>query len=429
MKIWALFIISISVGIVHAMDNPHFYRATNLFQEPRLTLACLTSFDGTIAGGSTQHGRNGAGKTVPLFDIYGTNNIQQLGVGVPGKELTSAQDLLLIELARAPGRLGESNRYTCPYPTEFAHLSIKGNFNLLESNLSFMQNLEYGLFFQVHLPIRRIKIDSLCFCDLSPTDTMCPNATTPLWETFKQQFDAILGRYHLVALPFSKTGVGDTSILLGWSFNYEDTEILDYIDAMIKAGILAPTGALKNQDQLFSLPLGYNGHVGFPLTVDLGFGLYDWVTLAVHFDALLFVHRTYDLRIKTGFSQSGIIKLAKTETRVCPGSLWNAGILLKADHLCRGFSATIGYSFARQEETTLTLCNTSLSTSIANSDAMLKGFKMHTLHILLEYDITKEESIAGARFGFFYNKNIGGERIFKTSMIGGSCGIDITWSF
>ncbi len=415
---------------LYAYDNAHFYRATNLFHEPRFERKLLTTFDVSVGYGSTSKARNKNGKTVPLLNIYGNHNMNELGIGVPNKNLSNVEDVILKQLALTPSRNSPSNDVcsACPTCNEFATYSIYGDFHITEALFSYIQNAAKGFFVQVYLPVRQLKIDDICFKDCSPTDEICPNINTPIWQAFKCKFDDILCKYDLSKEAFKKTGIGDLSLLLGWTYNYQDTEVLDFVDVTFRFGLLAPTGAKKDEDKIFSLPLGYNGHVGIPLSGDFSVGLYEWLTIWAHIDAIFFADVTRNIRMKTGLYQSGLIKLAKGKAKIDRGSLWNAGIFIKADHIYRGLSFLFGYIFSKQNSIDISPCDDCFSSAIANSDEMLKGWKMHTLNFLAEYDFTKEDSTVGTRIGLFYNLEIGGKRLFKTNMVGGNFGIDITWN-
>jgi len=422
-------VIIIKTDSIHAIDNAHFYRATNLFLEPRFERDLLTTFEITFGGGYTKKGRNAHGNTVPLLDTFGLHNMHDLGVNVPGKNTNNQEDIILIQLARTPGRGTQTDCGDCVPKPQFGFFSIGGEFSIFESNLFFIQNIACGFFTQVHLPIRRIKIDHICFKDISPTDMICPNSTTPIWQVFKEQFCEILKRYDLSAGPVHETGIGDLSILAGWTNSHQDTTVLDFIDTTFKFGILAPTGKQRDENQIFSIPLGYNGHFGFPFSATVALGLYEWLTLAAHIDAIVFLSKTKKIRLKTAFDQSGLIKLASGKAIIDRGVVWNAGLFAKADHICRGISFLLGYSFAQQNKDTLTTCNPCFDACIANSDETLQGFNMHTIHLWAEYDFTQSDACGGVRVALFYNNQIGGKRIFKTNVIGGDVGIDFTWGF
>jgi hypothetical protein len=403
--------------LTSAMDNIHFYRATNFFQEPRLEKEWLTSFDFTIGGGSTTKSRNQHGHKVPLLDIYGESNMQQLGIGVPGKDMSNPLDVLLTQLALLPSQ------------PNFGVFSTHGKFNIVELNCSFTQNFFYGFFGQINLPVRKLEIHDICFQDLTPT-TGYPNRSTPEWQAFLLSFNAILDRYCLSAAPFDRTGVGDLNALLGWTINYQDTDVIDYVDATFKVGVLCPTGKPRNENEIFSLPMGYNGHWGIPVSADISFGIYEWLTMGGHIEAMWFVNKVTCMHVKTAVNQSGVVMLASGPVMVEQGTQWAAGAYIKADHVIRGFSAILGYAFANQEKTTLVPTNDfPVDPCIVNSDQRLRRWCMHTLNFLVEYDFTKEDYKFGPRVGAFYNLQIGGKRIFKTSVGGASFGLEIATTF
>ncbi len=423
-----LIVCSISASL-YGLDNAHFYRATNLFQETRLGINTFTSIDASAGYGTTHTSRNSQKEKVPLFDLYGPNNMHDLGVNVPGKSSTNQLDLILCQLANTQERTVAVAGCDCSQAEQFAFFSIDGKFKIIESNLSFIQNAVHGFFAQAYLPVRKITINNICFTDISPTDGQTPNNLDPMWVAFKNNFDAILQRYDLSAKPVNETGVGDLSLLVGWTHNLQETESIDFIDTTLKCGLLIPTGKKRNEDQIFSIPLGYNGHFGVPLSADIACGLYDWITMQLHLDGIFFASTTRDIRLKTAPSQNGIIKLAKGTASIHKGAVWDFGLLLKADHVYRGFSALVGYSFAQQRPDTVFPCSPCFDSSAANCDRTLDGWTTQTIHLMAEYDFTKDKSRMGARIAAFYNINIDGRQIFKTNMTGGNLGIDINWNF
>lgn len=403
---------------LRAIDNPHFYRATYFYGEPRLGKNNLSSWDVTLAHGSTNQGRNGNGGKTCLLNIFGHNNMLALGEGVPCKSTTDPLDIALINLARLPSR------------GTFGQLIFNGTFSITEANIFFTHNFNCGLFVEAHMPIRNLQLSDICFKDLSPTDATCPNINTPEWQTFLTLFPQILHKYGLSLASIHHKGFGDASFLLGQTWNYQETEELDYIDFTIKGGILIPTGSTQNENLVFDIPLGYNGHIGIPLSLDLSFGCYDWLTFGVHGGILPFLHRLHTLRLKTNVNQNGFIKLAKGCASVRPGTIFEAGGYIKADHLCRGLSLLFAYSYARQNGTTVNPRSTGIFVpDVVCTDQLYRGWNMGTLNFIAEYDFSKEGCIFGPRVGLFYNRIINGKRIFDTNMVGGSLGLDIALCF
>ncbi len=416
-------------NLLHCYDNAHFYRATNFLYEPRIEREYLSTIDVTLNKGSTKKARNKNHDTVPLLDIYGLSNMHELGIGVP-KDLSNPCDLILTQLSLVPSRCSDATCCTCSAPQEFGTFSFSGRFDIFETVISFIQNFTRGFYLQLYIPFRKMKIKDICFCDNSPQDSICPNINSPIWEIFKANFEKILAKYDLCINSFSETGAGDVSVLLGWSHSFQNMEALDFIDLDILLGVLAPSGMQRDPDQVFSLPLGYDGHVGAIIGTEFAFGLFDWLNIGSYFNTIVFGSKTKCARIKTGLQQSGFIKLAKTEVKIEKGTIWQVGAYLKFDHFVRGLSFIFAYSFANQNRDELTPCDPEkFPPSIVNSDQMLQGWKMHTVNFILEYDFATRDTQFAPRIGVQYNLPVGGKRIFLTDTGGGFLGLDVSWDF
>ncbi len=197
-----------------------------------------------------------------------------------------------------------------------------------------------------------------------------------------------------------------------------------------KTGVLVPTGKRKNENQIFSLPFGYNGHWAIQGIGKLSIGLYDWLTFGGHIEAMFFLNKDRNMRLQTAPCQSALIKLARGNAEVNPGTIWDAGVYTKADHLVGGLSVLLGYSFASKSEDVITPCDMgTFDPCIANGDPQFQSWKMNTLHLYAEYDFYNPCRGFGPRLGFFWNYVISGKRIFRTNMLGGAIGIDFTHNF
>lgn len=422
-----LILICASTLPLQGYDNAHFYRATNFFLEPRLDRDYLTTVDLFFQSGSTTKGINRNHDIVRSFDIWGTHDMHELAVGVPCKDLSNPLDLIIQQLSLYPSRCTTSNDAT-KKQYKFATYSICAGFSITELYLSFAQNFKKGFFALLYFPIRRMKVDDISFCDISPKDATCPNIDTPIWQTFKNNFCDILDRYCLSAEPISATNLGDISIDIGWTHSFQQTEVLDFVDTTFKFGILIPSGEQKNENQIFSLPSGYGGHTGFEMSADLAFGAFDWLTLGSHFDALVFANKTKDIRLKTGQAQSGIIKLAKGCAKVERGSQWMAGTYIKFDHFIRGLSLLCAYSFVNKgRDSVCPLDTEKFNVGIANGDEQLFGYKMSTINVQVEYDFSQENRVFGPRIAAYYNIVVGGKRVIETNIGGANVGLEFAW--
>ena len=384
-----------------AMDNAHFFRAPFFFGEPRLAKPGLFTFDALAAYGVTRKARNGCGKCVPLLDIYGLYNMQLLGSNVPNKDPNNLEDLALIMLDRLAGQ------------DDFGFFSFNGKFKAFELMLGLTQNIHKGFFLQFWIPVRRLALKQVCYNDCTPCPCPCPALDDPNWQLFLALFNNILARYNLSATGFTESGLGDITLLGGWTLNYEGRRSIDYIDFCLRVGILIPSGHRQNLRNPFSIPLGYNGHVGVPLAMECSLGAFDWLTIGGHAEALPFIPKKQCIRYQTDCRQSGMIKLAQSRAHVNLGAVWELGGFIKADHVVKGLSLLVGYIHQTQMRTAVCLDCVCGEQSAANCDPMLHGWSMDTMNFELDYDFSKKTHRLGERLGFFYNLQIAGNAYFK----------------
>lgn len=409
-----------------AIDNVHFYRPNFFWGEPRLECPWLTTIDIAVGTGKTTKGYNSRGKETSILNIYGPQNMQVLADNVPDLDPENPLDAILLNLNSVPER------------DNFGKLKLKGTFKIIESSIDIYQNLQRGFFFELYIPARKLQIntklknhDNLINADLSPEPgNIQPNKGSPEWQDFLNNFFPILRRHKLSARSIENVGLGDISFLVGWSCSYQNTIYLDFIDVAAKIGVLFPTSKKQNLNNIFDLPLGYNGHWGAPLKFDISFGLWEWFTCGLHIGSLYLAEKTKEIRMRTSEKQNSFIKLTKGEANIDPGIYFDFDIFAKADHFCKGLSILLAYSFNFKERDIIKPHNQNVfNTDIVNNDSLFAGWNQHVLNVLIEYDFAKRVTDIGARIGFFYNYVIAGKRVFRTPMVGGSIGLDCAWCF
>lgn len=403
--------------IIYPIDNAHFYRANFFWGEPRIALDWYTSIDFSAGAGQTHHSHNSEGQKSKLLSIYGPESMQVLGKNVPNLNPNDPLDILILDLLALPQR------------KNFATLEFDGTFSTVEGIINWYQNITNGFFFQMHFPIRQLTISNIHYTDLSPDDTIRPNKNTPAWISFLQNIDAILNQHRISIKKSSRAGIGDLSFLGGWAGTYFDTVILDYIDVDAKIGVLFPTGKTRDIRNPFELPLGYNGHYGMPLKFDVAFGAFEWITIGSHIGALFLFDRTTNIRIKTSEQQQGFIFLATEKAKIKSGTLWDMSAYVKADHFCKGLSVLLGYSYNQKDHDEIKHVHHTFDLSVANKDLRFKGWIMHVLNVIVEYDFSKYREDIGPRAALWYNHVLSGKRIFDTNILSGAIGLDIEWYF
>lgn len=409
-------LLTITISLQAIFDS-HFFHAAYFWNEPRFEETLLQTYIFDISGDSTTQSRNGTGCLVPLFDLYGTHTLRLLGAQVPDLNERNDLDRLLLELAQSPAR-------DC-----FGNLSFGGLFKMMRFDFKFYQNLGYGFFIGLELPVFEFTIIVDPPTDLSPRDNPMPNIHTPLWRSFLHSFDELLQLFDLGISPQMTTDLGDTVIAAGYTLNYDEHWYFDLIDATFALAGIIPTGRQTDPHKPFDIPNGYNGHFGVGCAFDGAIGLWDWATLGAHAEYLVLIENEKEIRIRTDLDQNGLIKLTTTNARVDPGNLWRFGPYFKADHVLGGFSFLLGYSYERKNRDCITSCCSPCNLDLANSDPVYAGFAQHTFHLIAEYDASSDDLSVGPRVAFFFNHSMFGRRIFDTNIKGGYLGVDVTWCF
>lgn len=376
-KLIILFTASLLFTAIHPFTTHHFYRASYLPNPVRFERDWLSSCYLQLAGGSTCKARNACGDTVPLLALY--------------------------------------------TPNENLKARCAGIFDIFEANFDLIQNFKYGLFLEFYIPVRVIHFQ--------------PHFIKSQQDSYYQEylnehgFDAMFSKVDHYFNSFRKCALADCALLAGWSHTWLNTTFLDFIDTSFEFGMLFPTDKTKCIYDFFCIPYGYNGHYGFPITTDIAFGMFNWLTLGLHGDLFNFFtkHRKGIIQNCPRNSDSSPLSCS-AEERIKPGFLGCASTYLTSDHFAKGCSATLGYSYVHKRHDKV--CNTKEKAyQFVCQDPTIKSWAMHTLHLFFEYDFSTYDSMFGPRFAIIYNRQLAGKRVFQTSMVGAQLVADFEWCF
>ncbi|MFC1894857.1 hypothetical protein ACFLYH_02815 [Candidatus Dependentiae bacterium] len=433
-KLFFLIVLLVVTSGLLAIDNAHFYKSANLHKKSTVgwfdelekydTLDWFTKIDFNYLYGDSGSCWDKNGHSAPLLNSTGNYDMLYLMENVPVKP----------DFQHYATFLANAQIYHERTNSTFGQLKFDGKFELNEVNIDLRQNLVSGFFLEGHLPVRDVSLKNISYNDMSP-ETGIYNKNMAQWRQFKNQLDVILQNYGLnsATKKYSQTGLGDLSILVGWQGIKENKEddTTRFLGLTLKGGILFPTGNKDKTDYVFSLPTGYNGHWGIPLAVEGEIGFLGWLTLSAHASAVFFFDDDNKTRrMKTFTKQQGYIKLLDGQAEEEKGTLWHIGADIKFDHLAKGLSFLVGYSYNRQEEDELDPKDTThFIKSVVNSDPLLEAWYMHVLHFMLDYDFSvhMQDSKWAPRINVFYNYPFDGKRAFKTDTIGGGLGVDVRW--
>jgi hypothetical protein len=411
-----LFVALLAPVMLHGfVFTPSTFYAINPFSEPRYTRNGLTTLDVQLAGGYTSHAYNGSKDSVDLLRIYGDHDIAELGIGAISNPASSDYNALLADLY-ASG-FDESGTGTLAYA---------GKFDQFQGNIYLAQNIAHGFFLDLVIPFKRLQIKNVSFTDLSTG----PDAESLTWLSVRNNLTGILGQYDLDASGYKKTGVGDILLSAGWSYSKTDSDVLDFFDTTLKFSISVPTADKKDEDNAFAVPLGYDGHVAFPINFDASLGFFDWLTVGAHVDGVFFASKSKVMRLNTNPNQTGFFKLLKGEAKRSMGPQVDVSAYVKADHIFHGLSLLTGYNFIYKGHDTLTPVDLTLfNSAIVNVDPTLKAFYSHGIMAGLEYDFADEGKKFNPHVSVFYTRPVAGKRVFKTNNFGGTLGLHVAWDF
>lgn len=433
----------VSPSFLFSIDNPHFYKAPYFHATKSWDKTnWLAMFDAHYAHGSTHRSRDNDGRRADTFDLYGCQNLLFLTTNVPRPTDLSATLAGYIDALEAT-----RTAFVAANPADkqtFGQVGFTGECVVDEFVFNYRQNLAHSFFAELNVPIRRIKTGPKILCDKTPVGTPTdPDYTQQdtSWLNFRDNLDDILRAYGLNGYVCSSksTNIGDVALLVGWQRRLlSGKEFFEYLNFVLKAGVLFPTGAHRKYQQPFSIETGYNDHWGFPVRVDALFGLSKDIKIGSYLGVVIFASKTHNsFPVKTHENQNGFIKLYRTTIHEKRGTIFDFGTYLKLDHFFKGFSALAGYSYNRQASDSLSIpkgCDyTHTNNVIINNDCRLKNWHMHVLHALAEYDFGVHDFFKKKswqpRVSVFFDYPFSGKRVILNSMFGGSIGCDVTWGF
>ena len=413
----ALFLI-LTVAKLNALNYyPQFYQPRAFFGEPRLARSWLTSFEFTLRGGHALNGYDGGGHKVNTLNIYGWENIAMIGKNVPQAVLNCNSGCLL----NTAWEYESSSGY-------FGKLGVTGKCSSIEFLPVITQNFDKGFFVSLSIPIKKETVKDIFYKEYTTSTNIAPGLNYIQWQNTINNIEENLSQYHVYVGTSKTSGLGDIQLFGGWTINYEDLSFLDYIDGTIAAGVNFATSKKPSANAPWCLPLGYEGHTGFPLIIAASIGALDWFTLGIQTGAMWFNNQRRLMLLKTAEEQEGWIRLPLACANVNKGTIWHVDEYLKLDHLVGGFSLFLGFSHDHANKTCATpIDQETFDRTIVNSEERLQPWTMTAFHFLFEFDFATFEHPNVPRLSFTIDKVIHGKRVFDSALFGAFVGLDCEW--
>lgn len=272
---------------------------------------------------------------------------------------------------------GTSARSCSGQKIKLCHDTIPYELTISEAMLNLWQNISHGIYLGVYVPFRELQY------------------TTP-----QQASPDCTIMVH---------GLGDAALFGGWSLNYEETKVLDFIDCSLEAGIALPTSKSYTCCTPTTFPIGYNGFTGYFGNGTASLGVLDWITLGGHIQYL------------------ALIPPQRIRSQSAPVHATTVGIFGKGDHIIGGLSLLIGFSSTHQSAHEA--CTTPNSFEILPLACMRSSWTQHTINLAIEYDCTTFDNPYAPRIGLVFNAAYAGKNIACTQTLGGIWDITIAWAF
>ena len=426
----------------HSLFASYFYR-TPSFQVPSFTTAqdWATKIETQVRLGDGSRAYDGNEKQVDLFNTEGPFNITQIipyDPTIAGGVTTSD---VLNSAAATPTGAGltyVTNAYAIQQDGQrisktSSPFSFGGKFKETDITFEACQNLLYGFFIGVTLPIRSLSLTDITYSTTIPTTEA---RYTPLQNLITNDLDPMLAQQGIAPLktPFYKTGIGDLAFYIGWQGKNEtESEFIKYISGSLRGNLSIPTGARKDLNSVFSLPMGSNGHYGINARGNIELGIFKYLAGGASIATSVYLRQNLARRLKTDTTQNGWILLEKANVLEDLGHSWEFTGFIKA-YAKYGYGL-IGFSVSQQEASRIKIAdadnpNKLFKNEILNTDNRLTGWNIQTIHLAVRADSAAMSNLPAAPLiELTYDFPLAGKHTFKTDMLGAKAGLTLLWDF
>jgi hypothetical protein len=445
-----------------AFDIPMYYRAPFFPEAPtKKTQKWATTLLVRGATGDTHRSYDQHEHKTELFNAHGAFETARLGLNLDNLEANKiAKPKTYYYWSTNSSSIGKFTDPKNPLVATDGQVVFNGHFETTELDVELKQNLFWGLYAHVYMPFKELKVDELSYKNIGAAAVNGVNIDNYL----KNDLPLILqenGYAKMTAItdPWKKSGLGDLVVSLGWH-GYKDglqDKLVKGYAGFVQIGVICPISDDRDDNIIFAIPLGYNGHWGINMQLGIEGTLWSkMLTLGAQAGATAFFTKEYAMRLRTDKSQNGWMTLGKGNADEDEGSLWNAGVYIKCDEPIAGLNVYAGGSFTFQETRGLHVEDASFlkdyiaaqnvsgqyqstgnpatpfvsQDDIAGSDKRLFYWETFTAHLLLSYDLSHAmHKTWGPILKVAYDYPFYGKLTFPVDMYSGTLGFSVAWNF
>ena len=227
--------------------------------------------------------------------------------------------------------------------------------------------------------------------------------------------------------PWSKTGLGDMTVVLDWSNSYEQKkDSLENVELLARVGLSIPTAEKRNEDKAFSLALGNDGAWSMPfgMGMNLDFKHTVRLTAEAQFDILFNTTKLY--RMKTHDAKTRFFLLNKGRATKEHGFTWKFNLGLMSYHFWQGCTVGVNYHYFKHDDDRLVTKGDDFDSSILNGARWLKEYTAHHFIFKANWDgsgIKAFDKIT-PQVSLFYKLPVEGKCVMMPHTLGGQLAIN-----
>lgn len=226
-----------------------------------------------------------------------------------------------------------------------------------------------------------------------------------------------------------RSGPGDLIFMAEWLRHFPQLKpILRDVVLNVRAGSLIPLSLKKNEDDILSVPFGFDGSSAIIFGGGIAVNWFNLINGGADIELTHFFGNTRERRIKVHPDQTELLFLAKVPAHKDFGLTQRYNLFLEADRFYRGFSFGAAYQYWRHGEDKLALCSHEFSTEIANTAESLQEWTIHQMIITLSYDMyadLDDDAAIKPHIRLFYRFPFNGQR----AILSNTAGVMLTFNF
>lgn len=300
------------------------------------------------------------------------------------------------------------------------NLVFDGQFKAKEFALSMRYHAPYHITLGLHLPFFEMSLKNVTFTDctrdINAEDMLVKQELTSQLKQRVAMFDPSLNLD-----GWKRIGPGDLFLLAEWQRQfYQGRPILKNVGLCARGGFAFPTGLRTDEDEILSVPFGFDGSLGLIFGGGIDITWFDIFKGGIDVEFIELFGNTRNRRIKVFPDQTEFLLLAKAPTFKDFGFTQRFNLYLESRFRC-GIYARLTYQFWKHSPDTLSLCVNEFSDAIANTAQSLEQWTNHHLIAMLTYDgqfDIPEKNWFKPQFSVFYKFPFNGERALMLNTFG-----------